>query len=67
MNMRLNVTMLKKLMAKNMITQKTLAALTGMHPQNISKIIQRGTCSLKTGGRLANALGVEIEEIWKEE
>lgn len=67
MNMYLRINTIRKLMAKNRLTQKALATLVGMHPQNISKILQRGTCSLKTGGLLADALGVEIEEIWREE
>ena len=66
MNMQLNISAARKLIAEKQLTQKTLAKLIGVHPQNLSTILRRGTCSLKTGGLLADALGVAIEDIWKE-
>ena len=66
MNMQLNISVVRKLIAEKRLTQKALASLIGIHPQNLSTILRRGTCSLKTGGLLADALGVMVEDIWKD-
>lgn len=67
MIVNLNIPVIKKLMAEKRMTGVELAKLTGISRQNISTILRRGTCSIKNGGLLADALGVEIEEIWREE
>lgn len=67
MILKLNIPAIKKLMAYKGLSNTALSNLTGISRQNISTILQRGTCSLKNGGLLAHALGADIEEIWKEE
>nr|MBQ4456588.1 helix-turn-helix transcriptional regulator [Clostridia bacterium] len=67
MIVKLDITAIKKLMVEQRMTGVALAKLTGISRQNISTILRRGTCSSKNVGLLADALGVEIEEIWKED
>lgn len=64
--MKLNVPAIKKLMANKRMTQKELSDLTGLKPSAVSAIFCRGTCSVKNGGLIAYALGVQIEDIWGE-
>lgn len=65
--MKLNVPIIKKMMANKRMTHAELGRLAGISRQSISIILTRGTCSLKNGGLIADALGVDVEEIWKEE
>ncbi len=63
--MELNVIAVKKLLAEKKMNISDLATLIRMSPSNLSCVLRRGTCALKTGGLIADALNVEIEEIWK--
>jgi lambda repressor-like predicted transcriptional regulator len=65
--MKLNNLAIKKLLAEKRMTMTELSKLTGLNKSMVSLILRRGTCSIKNGGLIADALGVEIEEIWKEE
>lgn len=65
--MKLNILAIKKLLAEKRMTMTELAKLTGLNKSLVSLILRRGTCSIKNGGLIADALGVEVEEIWKEE
>lgn len=67
MNIELNVSAIKKLMAEKRMTTIQLAKLSGLVPNSISKILHRGTCSIISAGCIAAALDVDVEEIWKEE
>lgn len=67
MRVRLNTVAIKKLMANQRLNNSELAKICGMSPQNISTIFARGTCYIATAGRIAAALQVDLEEIWKEE
>lgn len=66
MTVRLDTTAIKKAMAEKRMTTAALARLMGCKPQNVGLMINRGTCSHINAALIADALGVEIEEIWKE-
>ena len=46
---------------------RKLAERIGMKPQNLSTILSRGSCRPETAKKIADGLGVEIQEIIKEE
>lgn len=54
------------LLAEQGMTKAELAAITGVSRQNISTIINRGTCEPRTAGKLADGLGVPVSEIIEE-
>lgn len=64
--MKLNVPAIKKIMANKRMTQKDLSNLSGLKPSAVSAILCRGTCTVKNGGLIADALGVDVSEIWNE-
>lgn len=55
------------LMARQNLTAKALAEKIGMKPQNLSSILGRCNCKPVTAARIAEGLGVDIEEIVNEE
>ena len=61
--MKLNTGKIKLLLAMQGMNQSDLALKCGLARQQISEVLTRGTCSLKTLGALANALGVTAGEI----
>lgn len=65
--MKLDVTKIKMILAKKEMNQVDLAVACGVERQQINGILSRGTCSLKTLGRIAKALGVDPAEILKKE
>lgn len=67
MTVQLNIPAIKKLLATEALTNIDLSERSGISRQNVSTILRRGTCSTITAGRLARALGVGVETIWKEE
>ena len=66
MTVYLNVTEIKKLAAENRLRNKDLAERAGISAQGVSAILRRGTCSVSNAGRLADALDVDVQRIWKE-
>lgn len=58
---------IKTLMAKHALTTKALAGRMNTQANNLSTILTRGTCLPETAIRIADALGVRLEEIVKEE
>lgn len=54
-------------MARQKMNQTDLANRSGLKRQAVSVILTRGTCTTVNAGRLAEALGVDIREIVKEE
>ncbi len=64
--LKLNVFVIKKHMAVQKLTAAALAQKAGMSRQNLSTILTRGTCSIISAGRIAEALAAELEEIVKE-
>lgn len=67
MNIRLNIPVIKKLMGEKRMTATALSKLSGISRQSISTLMYRGTAKPETAALIADALGVEIEDIWKEE
>lgn len=65
--MKINVNKIKVILAERSMTRAELAAGCGISRQNISTILTRGTCELKTAGKIAKGLGIPVEEIMKEE
>lgn len=64
--MEINKRRIKVLMAKQGLTTKALAERMDTQPNNLSTVLTRGTCRPETATRIANALGVQLEEIVKE-
>ena len=61
--MNINTVIIKLLLAELDMTQADLADKIGMHPQNVSTVLTRGTASPKTIGKLAAGLGVRPKDI----
>ena len=66
MMISLNIPAIKKLMGEKRMTATKLSRLSGISRQAISVMMYRGTAKPDTAALIADALGVEIEEIWKE-
>ena len=64
--MKLNVPAIKRLMAQQRLTQEALGQLAGLSRVGVSTILTRGTCTVINAGKLADALGVDVSEIWNE-
>lgn len=64
MTVRLNVTEIRKQMAVKRLNNVKLADLAGISRQSIGAILTRGTCTIANAGRLADALGMDVEAIW---
>ncbi len=61
--MVLNTFKIKKHIAKERLTIRDFAEIVGMSRQNMGAILARGKCSLANAGRIADAMGVSLEEI----
>jgi len=58
---------IKILMATQALTTKALAERMNTKANNLSTILSRGTCYPDTAVKIADALGVSVREIIKEE
>lgn len=58
---------IKILMARRGMTIKVLAEQMNAQANNLSTVLMRGTCRPDTARRIAEALGVDVTEIIKEE
>lgn len=67
MVIRLDVKAIRRHMVEKRLTGAALARLAGCTPQHVSTVLTRGTCNITTAGLLADALGVDVEYIWKED
>lgn len=65
--MRISKHKIKILMATQELTTKALAEKMNAHANNLSTILMRETCRPETAARIAKALGVQLEEIVKED
>ena len=65
--MKLDVNKIQIILAEREMTRSALATLCGISRQNISTILTRGTCELKTAGKLAKGLETPVAEIIKED
>ena len=61
--MRLNRTKVSLLMAKQLISQASLAMKAGISRQTMSAVMNGGNCRPELLGKISKALGVEPEEI----
>lgn len=64
--MKLDAVKIKMILAEREMTRGDLAEACGLCRQNVSIILNRGTCEPKTAGKLARGLGVPVSEIVKE-
>ena len=62
--MKLNSTRVRELIAMQDLTIGKLATKAGVSATALGQALQRGTCALRIGGRIAAALGVSIRDIW---
>ena len=65
--MGLDTRKIKVILAQKEMNQSNLAKKCGMQPQALSEILRRGTCTLKTIGKIADAMAVSVTEIVKED
>lgn len=65
--MILNAQKIRLILAEKEMNQSDLAIKIGVNRQQVNEILSRGTCSLKTLGRIAKALDVPVVEIVKED
>lgn len=65
--MKLDVQKIKLILAEREMNQSDLAKKCGVNRQQINDILSRGSCTLKTLGRIAKAIHVPVSEIVKEE
>lgn len=65
--MKLDVPKIKLILAEQKMNQSDLAKKCGVNRQQINNILSRGSCTLKTMGKIVKALGVPVQEIVKEE
>lgn len=49
--------------AKMAISKKEFAERAGMNVETLNSVLRRKKCRVETVGRIANALGVPVEEI----
>lgn len=65
--MKINTNKVLLILAEKGMTRSELATVSGICRQNISTILNRGTCSPVTAGKIAKGLGIPVAEIMKEE
>lgn len=65
--MKLNAWKIKLLLAEKEMNQADLANKCGVNRQQINEILSRESCTLKTLGRIAKALGIPVAEIVKDD
>ena len=61
--MKLNTWKIKLLLAEREMSLSNLAIKIGVSRQQVSDLLKRETCTLKTLGRIAKALDVPVVEI----
>lgn len=61
--MRLDQKKILCILAERRMTQTELATKAQLSRQSVSTILRRGTCNTPSAGKLAEGLGVSVEEI----
>ncbi len=61
--MKLNVTKIRLIMAKQVMNQAALAAKAGISRQTLSAVMNGKSCRPELLGKISKTLGVEPEEI----
>ena len=64
--MKIKAYKIKLMLAEMEMTRSELGTKCGISRQSISTILTRGTCELKTAGKLAKGLGIPLCEIVEE-
>ena len=62
--MKLNSMRVRELIAEQDLTIGKLAEKAGVNATALGQSLQRGTCALRVGGRIAKALNVKVSDIW---
>jgi len=57
---------IETILADRRMTKTALADLCGVSRQSISTLLRRGTCEPRTAGKLAEGLGVPLNDILEE-
>ncbi len=65
--MIISTSKIERILAERLLTQKAFAESSGLSRQSISTILRRGTCAPITAGKLAQALGVTVEDLQEEQ
>ncbi len=61
--MKINVRVAKVALVKKGMTMTALAEKAGLTSRAVGTILKRGSCSIISVGKLANALGIQVEEL----
>ena len=65
-NIVIDTTKIEIIMADRCLTQKELAERYGIATSTIRTVLKRGSCTTKTAGTLAAALGISVRDIIKD-
>lgn len=61
--MRINPSTVRRMMGAHLMTQEQLAQAAGVSRVTINSTLLKGSCSTKTAGKIAKALGVDPADI----
>lgn len=61
--MKINVRAAKVALVKKGMTMTALAEKAGLTSRAVGTILKRGSCSIISVGKLANALDIQVEEL----
>ena len=64
--MTISTKRIETILADKRMTKTALADLCGVSRQSISTLLRRGTCEPRTAGKLAEGLGVPLNDILEE-
>lgn len=65
--MQLDTHKIRLTLVERGMTQRELADNSGISRQSVSTILARGTCSTVTAGKIAKGLGLEPNDVVKED
>lgn len=61
--MNISALKIETILAERHMTKSELSMRCGIAPQNISTVLRRGTCAPLTVGKIADGLGVNVQDI----
>ena len=65
--MKVSARKISALMGAKLMTQQALSSATGVSRATINSTLLKGSCSIATAGKIANALGVDPADILEKE
>ena len=65
--MNINPNYIKRMMGANLMTQEQLAQAAGVSRSTINTTLLKGSCSTRTAGKIAKALGIDPVDIVEQE